>query len=119
MLLSLGNRHSNLYKQKPLRDLKRGVFMFRKPTLFEKMLLVIGVVIVLLGYALIQKMASVDGTLLTWNLVFAIFLWLITVLVIILLSVGENVKEEMKIVIDNQTKETRLLRQELRSHKGR
>ena len=91
--------------------------MFRKPTLFEKLLLVIGIIMVLLGYAMIQKMASVDGTLLTWNLVFAIFLWLLTVLMLILLSVGENVKEELKEVVDNQTKEIRLLRHELRSHK--
>ena len=91
--------------------------MFRKPTLFEKILLVIGVIIVLLGYALIQKMASVDGGVLTWNMVFGVFLWLITVLILISLSVQENVKEETNMVIDNQTTELKLLRHELRSHK--
>ncbi len=91
--------------------------MFRKPTLFEKILLVVGIIIVLLGYALIQKMASVDGAVLTWNMVFGVFLWLITFLALILVSVQENVKEELKMVIDNQTKEMKLLRHELRSHK--
>jgi len=86
----------------------------RKTTFFEKALLVVGIIIVVLGYALIQKMSALEGAVLTWNVVSNIFLWLLVVLVVVLLAVNENVKEELKEVISNQTEEIKVVRQELR-----
>ena len=92
----------------------RGGSLRRKTTFFEKVLLVVGILIVVLGYALIQKMASFEGAVLSWNVVSNVFLWLFVVLMVVMLAVQENVKEELKEVITNQTEEMKLLKQEIR-----
>ena len=74
----------------------------------------VGVLIVVLGYALIQKMASLEGAVLSWNVVSNVFLWLFVVLRVAMLAVQENVKEELKEVIKNQTEEMKLAKQEIR-----
>ena len=86
---------------------------FRKPNLFEKVLLGIGISIIVIGYTLIQKLALRDGFY-SWNVVNALFLWLILIVLIILAAVNENTKEELKIVIKNQLDEMKLLRQDMR-----
>ena len=88
--------------------------MRRKTTFFEKVLLVVGILIVVLGYALIQKMASLEGAVLSWNVVSNVFLWLFVVLMVVMLAVQENVKEELKEVIKNQTEEMKLVKQEIK-----
>ena len=86
---------------------------FRKPNLFEKVLLGIGVAMIVIGYTLIHKLALRDGFY-SWNVVNALFLWLILIVLIILTAVNENTKEELKIVIKNQLDEMKLLRQDMR-----
>ena len=88
----------------------------RTPTLFEKVLLVMGVAIVLIGYALIYRVYKFES-LLSWGTIHAVFLWLILIGVIILIAVAENMKEELKIVVQNQNEELKLLRQDLRDSK--
>jgi len=83
-------------------------------TFFEKVLLVVGIFIVILGYLMIQKMSSLGGGLLSWEAVSSIFLWLISILILILLAANENVKEELKFIQFNQTQELKLIKQELR-----
>jgi len=85
----------------------------RTPNIFETILLIIGVLIILLGYAFIYRVFQFD-TFLSWPAVQTIFLWLILIGVIILVAVSENTKEELRIVIENQSQELRLLREELR-----
>ena len=85
----------------------------RTPNAFEKILLIIGILIVMLGYAFIYRVFQFD-TFLSWSAVQTIFLWLILICVIILVAVSENMKEELKLVIENQTEEMRLLREEIR-----
>jgi hypothetical protein len=85
----------------------------RTPNFFEKILLIIGILIVMLGYAFIYRVFQFDSFL-TWEAVQTIFLWLILIGVIILVAVSENMKEELRVVIENQTEETRLLREDLR-----
>jgi len=72
-----------------------------------------GVFTILLGYAFIYRMFQFD-TFLSWQAIQTIFLWLILICVIILLAVSENMKEELRIVIENQSNELKLLREELR-----
>ncbi|MEA3515188.1 MAG: hypothetical protein U9R34_06935 [Nanoarchaeota archaeon] len=80
----------------------------RNPNLFEKILLVLGIFFVMFGYAMIHKMAITSG-ILNWSFVQAVFLWLIIVILIILVAVVENVKEELKIIICKHGEEIRLL----------
>jgi hypothetical protein len=85
----------------------------RTPNIFEKILLIIGVLIVMIGYGLIYRVFSTTGAL-TWEGLFAIFLWLILICIIILVAVAENMKEELRIIIENQLTEMRLLREEVK-----
>lgn len=80
----------------------------RNPNLFEKILLVLGIFFVMFGYALIHKMVVSSG-MMTWDFVMGIFLWLIIVILMILVAVVENVKEELKIIICKHGEEIKLL----------
>ena len=80
----------------------------RNPNLFEKILLVLGIFFVMFGYAMIHKMVITSG-MLNWSFVQGVFLWLIIVILIILVAVVENVKEELKIIIGKHGEEIRLL----------
>jgi hypothetical protein len=85
----------------------------RTPNVFEKILLIIGVLIVMIGYGLIYKVFSATQTL-TWEGLFAIFLWLVLICIIILIAVAENMKEELRVIIENQLAELKLLREEVK-----
>ena len=85
----------------------------RTPNFFERMLLIIGVLVIIVGYGVIYRVSQITGTF-GWETVAAIFLWLILIAVVILLAVSENMKEELKQVLENQVEEIKLLREELR-----
>jgi len=85
----------------------------RTPNIFERILLIIGVLIILLGYSFIYRVFQFDSYL-SWPAVQTIFLWLILICVIIMVAVSENMKEELRIVLENQTEELKLLREEIR-----
>lgn len=85
----------------------------RTPNFFEKILLFLGIVIVLVGYGLIYKVFSITQAM-TWETLIVIFLWLALIGIIILIAVSENMKEELRIVIENQLNELRLLREEIK-----
>ena len=85
----------------------------RTPNIFERILLVIGVLIIFLGYAFIYRVFQLE-TVLSWSAVQTIFLWLILICVVILVAVSENMKEELRIVIENQSHELMLLREEIK-----
>jgi hypothetical protein len=88
------------------------VFFERKPNLFETVLLVIGIALIIFGYIGIHRMVLKNGVL-SWELLQTIFLWLLMILMIILAAVNENMKEELRVVIENQAEEIRLLRDDL------
>jgi len=85
----------------------------RTPNLFEKILLVIGVLIVFLGYSFIYRVFQAESFL-SWGAVQTLFQWLILIGVIILVAVCENMKEELITVIENQTEELKLLKEEIK-----
>lgn len=89
------------------------VSRFRKPNFFERVLLVLGIIVVIVGYFLIQKMVSVGGGLLSWDSVQSLFLWLMVILLVIILAANESLKEELKTIQKNQTTELALIRKEL------
>jgi len=65
----------------------------RKTSSFEKMLLIVGLLILILGYMLISKTYVAEGGQLSWGFLQTIFLWLLMVIFIILLAIGEDIKE--------------------------
>lgn len=91
----------------------------RNPNVFEKVLLVIGIAIVMIGYTFIHRMYTVTGSVITWDLIICMLLWLMSLVLIINLAVSENVKEELKIVAESQLQELKYIKEELQLMKGR
>ena len=69
----------------------------RKTSSFEKMLFIVGLLILVIGYMLISKTYIVEGNQLSWGFLQAIFLWLLMVIFIIVLAIGEDIKEGILI----------------------
>jgi len=84
----------------------------RRPNVFEKILLVIGIGLIIVGYVAIHKTIMMEGNI-SWDLLQTIFLWILMILLVILAAVSENMKEELRMVIQNQIEEIRLLRKDI------
>ena len=82
----------------------------RKTSVFEKLLLFIGLLILVIGYFLINKVFISEGYNLSWGLLQTVFLWLIMVIFIIMLAIGEDIKEG--ILLD-QFDEIKALRKDI------
>jgi len=81
----------------------------RTPTIFEKLLLVVGIVVVIMGYGMIHKLALMDNAL-SWDMIISIFMWMLVILLIVMAAVTENVKEETRAVLEREIEKIRLLR---------
>lgn len=84
----------------------------RKPNLFEKALLVVGIAVLMAGYGFIHWQIVKEG--LNSSSLILVFLWLMLVALIIIAAANENLKEEMKQLIEVHLQETRMIREELR-----
>ena len=97
---------------------------FQRATFFEKLLLVVGISIGILGFWLINTAYYKEPTL-SWQFIMSIFLWLLLIFVVILTDSNESIKEELRIIIKEHIDETKLLREEVKllnanlSRKGR
>tara|TARA_Y100000310_G_C20645040_1_gene796063 strand:- start:1685 stop:1963 length:279 start_codon:yes stop_codon:yes gene_type:complete len=69
----------------------------RKTSAFEKMLLVVGLLVLIIGYTLISRTYAAEGNQLSWGLLQTTFLWLLMVIFIIMLAIGEDIKEGILI----------------------
>ena len=85
----------------------------RKPNVFEIILLVVGITLIVIGYIAIHRLVAIENVI-SWNFLQATFLWLLMILMVILAAVNENMKEELKLVIENQIEEIKLLRNDLK-----
>ena len=65
----------------------------RHTSTFEKLLLVVGLLILVIGYFFINKVFVLEGYKVTWGFLQTVFLWLLMVIFIILLAIGEDIKE--------------------------
>ena len=83
----------------------------RKSTLFEKLLLIIGIAIGIIGFWLINSIYS-QNPVVSWQLITATFLWLLLVFVVVLTASNESVREELSIIIKNHIEETKLIKEE-------
>ena len=91
----------------------------RKPNVFEKIVLIIGIIVVVVGYSFIQQMYLAEGAKLSWDLLQTMFLWLVLAVFMIMVAVNENVKEELKVIINEHLEEIRLLREDLKARRAR
>ena len=65
----------------------------RRTSIFEKLLLFVGLLILLIGYLFINRVFVEEGYKLSWGFLQTVFLWLLMVIFIILLAIGEDIKE--------------------------
>ncbi|MBI2541740.1 hypothetical protein HYV80_03465 [Candidatus Woesearchaeota archaeon] len=65
----------------------------RRTSIFEKLLLVVGLFILVIGYVFINKVFVLEGYKISWGFLQTVFLWLLMVVFIILLAIGEDIKE--------------------------
>jgi hypothetical protein len=91
----------------------------RTPNVFEKILLIVGIAIVMIGYTFIHRMYVYSGSVLTWDLITNMMLWLIALVLVISLAVSENVKEELTLVSENQLRELKMIKEEIQLMKKR
>jgi uncharacterized membrane protein YcjF (UPF0283 family) len=97
----------------------------RSSTFFEKLLLLVGIVVGFIGFKLLNA-AYAQSPGLSWQALIALFLWLVLIFLIILTDSSEGIKEELAIIIKEHVEETKLLREEvkllrsdLKMHMGR
>ena len=73
------------------------LMVIRKTSSFEKMLLIVGILVLVIGYIMIGKTYAAEGSGLSWGFLQTVFLWLLIVVFIILLAIGEDIKEGILI----------------------
>ena len=83
--------------------------MIRSLNFFEKMLLIVGLAITIVGFYFINKLYVGEGRL-SWALLQASFLWLLLIFLVILTDSNETVKEEMVDTMTQHIEETILLK---------
>ena len=65
----------------------------RRTSIFEKLLLVVGFLVLVMGYVFINKVFAAEGHRVSWGFLQTVFLWLLMVIFIIMLAIGEDIKE--------------------------
>ena len=83
--------------------------MVRTLNFFEKLLLIVGLAITIIGFYFINRLYIGEGRL-SWALIQASFLWLLLIFIVILTDSNESVKEELKDAITQHIEETVLLK---------
>jgi hypothetical protein len=86
---------------------------YRTSTLFEKLLLFIGITLVVIGFWLLNNVFQGQPGL-TPQFVTLIFLWLLLIFVVILTASNESIKEELSVIIKEHIEETKLIKQEIK-----
>ncbi|MBS3102203.1 hypothetical protein J4458_02010 [Candidatus Woesearchaeota archaeon] len=82
----------------------------RKASIFEKLLLVVGLLVLVIGYFLINRVFIADNYTLSWGFLQTVFLWLLMVIFIVVLAIGEDIKES---ILSDQFEEIRSLRKDI------
>ena len=65
----------------------------RRTSIFEKLLLMVGFLVLIMGYLFINKVFIAEGYEVSWGFLQTVFLWLLMVIFIIILAIGEDIKE--------------------------
>lgn len=85
---------------------------FQQATLFEKLLLLVGIFIGIAGFWLINATYSLEPGV-NWAFITSVFLWLLLIFVVVLTDSNESIKEELGTIIKEHIEETRLLKEEV------
>lgn len=86
------------------------VLIRRKTNLFEKLILLIGLIIVVGGLYLVTRISQLQNGI-TSDTFMAILLWLVLLFVVIIAAVSENAREDLSLLVHENSQEVRLLRQ--------
>lgn len=81
----------------------------RKSTFFEKFLMFLCFGAGATGYFFINKIFIATGRILSWDMVIAVFLWLILLFIIINASIAEDQKEELAEILHEQIIQAKFL----------
>jgi len=85
------------------------MFHLRKANFFEKLLLIVGLAVGVIGFYLIDKIYRAEGYL-NWFMIVAIFSWLTLIFLIIISDTNEDLKEEFVYMQKEQNKYLREIR---------
>ncbi len=88
----------------------------RKLTIFEKLILVVGLFVVVAGMFFLQKLLFLSGGQFTTDVLVGVVLWLILIFVLILSAIAENGREELGTIIGENSQEIKLLRDISKEH---
>ena len=88
----------------------------RRTSIFEKMLLVVGFLILIMGYFFINRVFVAENYKVSWGFLQTVFLWLLMVIFIIMLAIGEDIKEGILL---QQLDEIKSLKDEFMRKKNR
>ena len=88
----------------------------RSTSIFEKLLLAVGILVLTVGYFFINKTFIAENFELSWGFLQTVFLWLLMVIFIILLAIGEDIKEGILL---EQLDELRQLKEAILKRKNR
>mgnify|MGYP001583186188 FL=1 len=88
----------------------------RRTSVFEKLLLIVGFLVLIIGYFFINKVFIAEDYEVSWGFLQTVFLWLLMVIFIIVLAIGEDIKEGILL---RQLDEIRELKEELLKRKNR
>ena len=82
----------------------------RHTSIFEKMLLVVGFLVLIMGYFFINRVFAAEDYKVSWGFLQTVFMWLLMVIFIIMLAIGEDIKEGILL---QQLEEIRSLKDEM------
>ena len=88
----------------------------RHTSVFEKLLLLVGFLVLIIGYFFINRVFIAEGYQISWGFLQTVFLWLLIVIFIILLAIGEDIKEGILL---EQLDEIRQLKEAILKKKNR
>ena len=82
----------------------------RRTSIFEKLLLVVGFLVLVMGYVFINRVFAAENYNVSWGFLQTVFLWLLMVIFIIMLAIGEDIKEGILL---QQLDEIKSLKEEM------
>ena len=88
----------------------------RHTSIFEKLLLVVGFLVLIIGYFFINRVFIAEDYKISWGFLQTVFMWLLMVIFIILLAIGEDIKEGILL---EQLAEIKELKEALLKRKNR
>ncbi len=83
----------------------------RKATLFEILLLILGLIVLVIGFLLIRNTFINTGGDLNWFMIGAVFSWLTLLILFVVSELNADVKEELSLVMREHVDQTKLLKE--------